>query len=242
MSKVTCKGSVCSVSGRWGTVHFIGKDVYVGRSLASYGEYNPDETEMVISLAVPGKLCLDIGANFGVIGQALEANGFDVEYFEPQPDIVQHVLSKNVRGQIHNKALGAEAGSATMPKILFGSRANYGGMGVGARSELGTIDVELATLDSFAYQNVGLMKIDVEGFEENVLRGAHETIMRCRPTMYIEDDRPEKSAKLRAYIASLGYSIEEHNPPLYRASNYFGLARNIWDANYVSHNLICRPS
>ena len=86
-----------------------------------------------------------------------------------------------------------------------------------------------------------VIKIDVEGFEENVLKGAENTIKKYKPTMYIEDDRVEKSLSLRTYIKSLGYSIEEHKPPLYRANNFFGKKINVWNMNYVSHNIICRP-
>lgn len=228
-----------SVEGRWGTVWYIDKDEYVGRSLHNYGEYNPDETEMILSLA-SGR-CLDIGANFGVMGQALEASGFTVECFEPQPYVFD-VLRKNVRGKCHNVGLGSVAETAKMPRILNGSRANYGGQGIGYRSDLGTIDVSVRTLDSFGFDDVGFMKIDVEGYEEKVLRGGIETITRCRPIMYIEDDRVDRSASLRAYITGLGYSIEEHKPLLYRSNNYFGLRRNIWDPyNYASHNIICKP-
>ena len=226
------------VDGRWGRVWFYGKDTYVGRSLFHYGEYNPDETEKIISLA--SGLCLDIGANWGVMGQALEASGFEVVSFEPQPDVFG-VLRKNVRGECHNVGLGDTPGTFKMPKILTGSKANYGGMGIGTRSDLGTIDVSVVTLDSFEFSNVGFMKIDVEGFEERVLRGAVETIARCRPIMYIEDDRVSLSKSLRSFITSLGYTIEEHKPPLYRENNFFGLRRNIWDKNYVSHNLIALP-
>ena len=227
-----------SVKGRWGEVWFYGKDEYVGRSLYNYGEYNPDETEKIISLA--SGTCLDIGANFGVMGQALEANGFTVISFEPQPDVYK-VLRKNVRGDCYNMGLGSSSGTAVMPKILTGSRANYGGMGIGYKSELGTIDVVVRTLDSFNFSDVGFMKIDVEGFEEKVLNGGRETIARCRPIMYIEDDRPSLSASLRKCITGMGYTIEEHKPPLYREENFFGLKKNVWGVNYLSHNLICMP-
>lgn len=226
------------VDGRWGRTWFYGKDEYVGRSLFFYGEYNPDETETIIGLA--NGLCLDIGANFGVMGQALEASGFEVISFEPQPD-VYNVLSKNVRGTCYNLGLSDSADTLSMPKILTGSRANYGGQSIGTRSELGTIPVDVITLDSLELSNVGFMKIDVEGFEERVLRGAVDTIARCRPIMYIEDDRVDRRASLRAFITSLGYTIEEHQPPLYREKNFFNHKRNVWARNYASHNLICRP-
>lgn len=229
-----------SVKGRWGEVFYIDKDEYVGRSLHNYGEYNPDETEKILSLAGEG-LCLDIGANMGVMGQALESAGHTVVSFEPQP-YVYNVLCKNVRGVCYNVGLGDEPGVAKMPRILSGSRANYGGQGIGMRSDLGTIDVRVETLDSYNFGNVSFMKIDVEGYEEKVLRGGAETITRCRPIMYIEDDRATLSASLRAYIISLGYSIEEHKPLLFRANNFFGLKRNIWAPyNYASHNIICKP-
>jgi FkbM family methyltransferase len=231
-----------SVNGRWGLVHYIDKDEYVGRSLHHYGEYNPDETEMIIKLCEgTSGLCLDIGANLGVMGQALESTGHTVVSFEPQP-YVFGVLRKNVRGVCYNVGLGSEPGIAQMPRILDGARANYGGQGIGMRSELGTIDVRVETLDSYNFGNVSFMKIDVEGFEEKVLRGGTETIARCRPIMYIEDDRVALSASLRAYIAALGYSIEEHKPLLYRSDNFFGLRKNIWAPyNYASHNIICKP-
>lgn len=237
-----------SVKGRWGEVFFIGKDQYVGRSLFNYGEYGPDETETVIRLAsqscmvddVVVKSCLDIGANFGCIGQALEYHGFNVTAWEPQPEVFA-CLEKNVKGVKHNCALSSAAGNTTMPKFLSESRVNYGGQSLGTRSDLGSISVEVRTLDSYELMNIGFIKMDVEGFEEEVLRGGAKTIIRCKPVMYIEDDRAERSASLRNYIKSLGYSIEEHNPALYRELNFFGLRRNIWDKNYVSHNLVCRP-
>ena len=232
-----------SVKGRWGEIWFYGKDEYVGRSLFNYGEYNPDETEMILALATEAgkdRLCLDIGSNFGVMAQAIEANGFTCVAFEPQPDVYD-VLVKNVHGITMNIGLGDVPGVAKMAKILRGSRANYGGSGIGFRSELGTIDVRVDTLDNIGFSNVGFMKIDVEGFEEKVLQGGKELILRDRPIMYIEDDRTALSASLRAYIVGLGYTIEEHKPPLFRENNFFKNKKNVWGKNYVSHNIICRP-
>lgn len=234
-----------SVKGRWGEVWFIGKDEYVGKSLYNYGEYNPDETEKILELALSrcstGAWALDIGANFGVMAQAMKASRImNVMAFEPQPYVFK-ALIKNIPSNAINVALGDVAGTAKMPRILDGSRANYGGMGIGFKSELGTIDVEVRTLDSMNIFPVGFMKIDVEGFEEKVLVGGRETILRNKPIMYIEDDRVDKSASLRRYITSLGYTIEEHSPPLYRPNNFFGKKKNVWDKNFVSHNIICRP-
>ena len=227
-----------SVRGRWGDIWFWENDIYVGRSLLNYGEYGPDETEMILSLAKG--LCLDIGANFGVISQALETSGFTCVAFEPQPNIFE-VLCKNVKGLKYNCALGATEGIGHMAIVVPDAENNYGGMAIGYRSDLGAIEVPIKTLDSFNFVDVGFMKIDVEGYEEQVLRGGIETINKYRPIMYIEDDRPENSNSLRSFITSLGYTIRIHNPALYREENFFGVRRNIWDKLYASKNLVCIP-
>lgn len=227
------------VDGRWGKCTYFEKDMYVGKSMHHYGEYGPDETEEILELAQD--LCLDVGANIGCISQALEACGFEVVAFEPQPEVFK-VLRQNIQGVAHNCGVGSSVGVAKMPKIHYSEKNNVGGLGLGFVSSLGSYDVDVVPLDLVHFgKRVGFIKIDVEGYELEVLKGATELIRKDRPVMYIEDDRPEKSSALREYIFSLGYSIEEHKPLLYRENNYFGLKRNVWDMLYASHNLICKP-
>lgn len=234
------------VNGRWGPCRYFGKDEYVGRSIHNYGEYNPDETEMILSLAAivgKDKVCLDIGANIGCISQALEYRGYKVVAFEPQPEIFE-LLKFNAPSAMHlNWAVGNESGIAKMPKVYYSDKGNFGGLGLHEKSAYGTIDVGVMVLDDSIvdHMTVGFIKIDVEGYELEVLKGGRGIIMRDRPIMYIEDDRTDKSRALREYIESLGYAISEHRPTLYREENFFGLKKNIWDRNYASHNLICRP-
>jgi FkbM family methyltransferase len=228
-----------TVNGRWGTATYFSKDEYVGRSLHNYGEYNPDETEMILSLA--NRTCLDIGANIGVIAQALEYSGFHTIAFEPQTEVF-NVLSKNFGGEKHNCAVGSEQGTVIMPKMHYSEKGNFGGISVNTRSHLGMYKVPMVSIDYMVNDlDIGFMKIDVEGFELEVLKGAVQTIERCKPILYVEDDRMEKSRALREFIKKLGYSIEEHKPTLYREDNFFGLKKNVWDRNYASHNIICKP-
>lgn len=237
-----------SVDGRWGRATYFAKDEYVGKSLHYYGEYNPDETEKILSLARPGRTCLDIGANIGVISQALDVNGFHVIAFEPQPEVYK-VLQMNFSGEAHMCAVGASKGTVEMPKMHYSEKGNFGGVSVNTKSLYGSYKVPLVSIDFMLdpteaickeeLVDVGFMKIDVEGFELEVLKGSVDTIRRCRPILYIEDDRTDKSRALRSFIYELGYDIEEHKPALYREENFFGLKRNVWDKNYASHNLIC---
>lgn len=241
-----------SVNGRWGKVSYFGKDEYVGRSLHYYGEYNPDETEKILELSsgcTGDTWCLDIGANIGVISQALLASGRNVVAYEPQPE-VYNVLVQNINDSWDGKSrfahfnvgVGSEAGTAQMPKVQYSSKGNFGGLSLNTKSMYGSYEVPVLSIDGQNFTNpIGFMKIDVEGYELEVLKGATETINRWKPILYIEDDRIEKRAALRDYITKLGYKYEMHQPTLYREENFFGHKKNVWDRMYASHNLICTP-
>ena len=231
-----------TIDGRWGATTFFVKDEYVGRSLWYYGEYNPDETEKIIELAsgVDG-ICLDIGANIGVISQALIHSGHKVYAWEPQPEVYK-LLVKNAPGAtVYNCAVGDLAGSVKMPKVRYSEKGNFGGLSCGSRSNLGSYEVPVVTIDSYDLPRVGFIKLDVEGYELLALQGATSTITRDRPVLYVEDDRQERSAALRKHITSLGYNIVEHRPHLFRPQNFFNCTKNCWDRLYASHNLICTP-
>ena len=79
--------------------------------------------------------------------------------------------------------------------------------------------MELRSLDSFGFERVAAIKIDVEGFENEVLAGATETIRRNRPAIVVEayggkfDERttPEGLARTRETLRRIeahGYSVE----------------------------------
>jgi FkbM family methyltransferase len=231
-----------TIDSRWGTTTFFLKDEYVGRSLWYYGEYNPDETEKILELAgSTSGICLDIGANIGVISQALLHSGHEVVSWEPQPEVFK-LLRRNAPGAtVHNAAVGDVPGTVQMPKVDYSVKGNFGGLSIGSRSRLGVYDVPVVTIDDHDLPRVGFIKLDVEGYETLALRGAEATILRDRPILYVEDDRQDRSVALRSYIVSLGYTITEHQPHLFRAKNFFNCSKNCWDRVYASHNLICMP-
>lgn len=222
--------------------------MFIGRSLYAYGEWGGEEASVIAGLASSRTgYALDIGANIGFMSMAMLDAGCHVMAFEPQPALFD-LLKENTSGWNSSTeimcspvALSDFCGVSTMPRIRYGEKGNYGALALGQRSELGTITVGCRTLDSLEISPVGFIKIDVEGHEMQVLRGARATILRNRPIMYIEDDRPEKSLALQELIKGMDYTIERHYPRLFRENNFAGNPVNIWNAEYSSHNLICRP-
>lgn len=230
-----------SVIGRYGEIWYYGKDKYIGRGLHAYGEFSHQECLNILELAREGSgLCLDIGANMGCISHMLEYHGLEVTAFEPQPELIR-VLEKNFKGTIMNIALGATHSIGIMPKYDYSSNGSFGEAAIGSKSYLGSIQVPIVPLDSLDLGRIGFMKIDVEGYEVEVLRGGRETILRDKPLMYIEDDRTDKSAALHAELDSLGYEYKLDSTPLYNPDNFFGNKKNIWGQDYISLNLVCRP-
>jgi len=228
-----------SVMGRYGRTYYFRHDEYVGKSIFQYGEFSPEECAYIVELASerPGEIVLDIGANIGCVAQALLAAGHHVECFEPQPEVYKLLQLNCPSATNHNVALGTNTGTAQMPLVDYSKRGNFGGLGIGAGHGL---RVELRTLDSYEYENVGLIKLDVEGFEELVLRGGAETISRCKPIIYLEADRQEKLTSLASYLASIGYAYTRHDPPLFCKNNFFNNPVRCWDRNYISANWVCR--
>ncbi len=98
--------------------------------------------------------------------------------------------------------------------------------------------VPVVAIDGLGLARCNLIKVDVEGMELAVLRGAAETVGRCKPFLYVENDRPEQSAELIAFIDGLGYAMYWHHPPLYNPENFRGNRINVFP-NVVSVNLLC---
>jgi len=115
---------------------------------------------------------------------------------------------------------------------------NFGGFAIQEHS--GVMTIPLTTLDSLDLPNCHFIKVDVEGMELNVLKGAVNTINRCKPILYVENDRVNKSEPLARFIDSLGYAMYFHSVPLYNPANFLGNQTNVF-GNIASKNLLCLP-
>src|SRR5262249_3290635 len=69
--------------------------------------------------------------------------------------------------------------------------------------EHGKVRVEARTLDSYAFEDVCCIKIDVEGHELAVVAGAAETLKRCRPTLVVEIEERHTQRPLAERIAAV---------------------------------------
>ena len=171
------------------------------------------ELRLLPFLVPPGCTAIDVGANKGIYTLALSALAGQVHAFEPNPLMVARLgkgLPANVR--LHHLALSDRAGKATLavPRTSKGRLGHVGGSLRADKAGTNTekFSVQSERLDTFDIHGLGFIKIDVEGFEEQVLAGATGTLARERPVIQIELEERHTGRGIGELIASievLGY-------------------------------------
>ena len=176
------------------TRRFFGYNLYLDvsrsnaqRQLYLVGERFVSEAVLVNSLLKPGATVVDVGANIGYY-VLLAANRVGqsgrIIAFEPEPDnLVELRMNVECNGlsnvEIRPFAVGAETG-----QIVFATGVN--GRVCSGMAASDTVRVPIVTLDTTLTDTIDMIKIDVEGYEGEVLAGAESTIKQCRPNLFVE--------------------------------------------------------
>ena len=137
------------------------------------------------------RLAIDAGAHIGLWSKLLVDAGFKyVHAFEPVPDTYRALEENAVRKRVipHAVALGAVAGHCRMAAPADGNSGMRYVIGHGTPNASQWPVAQMRTIDSYGFFDVDLIKIDVEGFEGEVIAGAGDTIERWSPTIVFEDN------------------------------------------------------
>jgi FkbM family methyltransferase len=234
-------------STRHGLLLYNRFDRYIGRSIDRYGEFSIGEVELFEQAVKPGWTVIEAGANFGahtlVFSRLVGPRGHVIA-FEPQRIVFQALAGNMALNSLTNvdcrwAALGDKPGTITVPSINYGREENFGGLGLekvppNVKGE----SVPLVTIDSLNLPRCEFLKVDVEGMELSVLRGAAETIRRLRPILYVENDREELSPPLIEYLQSLDYDLYWHLPAFFNANNFYRNPTNEF-GKLISINMLC---
>jgi FkbM family methyltransferase len=164
-------------------------------------EYEPRILELLREYVDPSKDAIDIGANIGLVTTAIANllhDGKRVLAVEPTPAAMGY-LKKNIEANhIVEKVLPFEGVASELPGEfeikIFPGREEYSTLLDAAhdaikQEEYQKLRVPGETVDRLVEQHSlrpGLIKIDTEGTEEYVLRGARETILKYRPIIICE--------------------------------------------------------
>ncbi len=240
LSSVSGSSSFVRKACRYGDMSFYSADEWIGRSLDLYGEWSETEVALFRQIIQPDDIVVEAGANVGThtIAFAQMVSPFGkVLAYEPNPFSFE-LLKENVGYISVVSAFRLALGQERCVAAISTPWNNPGGAEV-VLGEHGGISV--TTLDeTYELDRLALLKADVEGMELPLLKGAAVTIRRCRPLLYVEDDREERSKELRAWIISQGYRVYKHRPFLYNAANWRGNKVNVFGL-VASFNLLCVP-
>lgn len=169
---------------------------------------------MVKELIQDGDVIIDIGANLGYFSKTfsrLSPNG-KVICIEPLPQyysILKHFLSSRKNIEIHNVALGKDAGEVTMilPKsngmirtgLPYISKSNE-------KSEHPTQQVQIVNPNSLLknLSKIDYIKCDIEGFEWIVFQELKEVLEQYQPIVQIEIST-ENRREMFSFFTDLGY-------------------------------------
>lgn len=231
------------VQARHGLLLYNRHDRYIGGSLERYGEFSEGECDLFRQIVRPGAVVVEAGANIGSHTVALSAAVGPtgrVYAFEPQRIVFQTLCANVALNSLTNvdcrwQAVGAGAGTIVVPPLDYNQENNFGALGLGSYRQGETVPV--VTVDSLGLERCDLLKADVEGMELEVLRGASQTLARCRPLLYLENDRQEKSAALLQHLLDLGYRLFWHLPHMFQEGNFYGNGDNAF-RGIVSVNVL----
>lgn len=191
------------------------RDTFVGACLKRHGEFAKPELDFLLDHApAPHGIFLDVGANVGAISLpfAQARPGWSVLSCEASPTLAAMLAeSTELNGlgnlQVISAAIGAQAGVAEFPSVELVEYGNYGNLGFHWPDHFPRSEVKIVRLDDVAPADVALVKIDVQGFEAEVLRGARRLIEETRPVWVVEATKefPAVLSEVISTLSDAGY-------------------------------------
>lgn len=168
------------------------------------------------------KVAFDIGANDGGYTRKLLEHGFEVHAFEPVPCMFEKLMEahgKHPKAALNMIALSDKAEMMRVTVLEAWTLGNPGDGGLSVKPEfkdMKPFDVQTMKLDDYCanwfVDRVGVIKLDVDGYEFKVLRGGEKIIRKCRPPILCEfgcyvEKLGESPKDFVNFIFDLGYKI-----------------------------------
>jgi len=153
-----------------------------------FRKYLEPEMFIVENLIESNYRFLDIGANLGIYSYYFRNKFKFINSFEPLKEVSNGLKALNLKNiRVHNTAISNQEGTRILHVPMLLGNPSPGLASLEKRDGLCKEHiVKVETIDSFSFDDVSLIKIDVEGHELSVLRGSIETIKRCRPIILVE--------------------------------------------------------
>ena len=174
-------------------------------------------------------IVVDIGAYYGdsAIWWAKEFKA-NVIAFEPLPEAYRELLENAKLNKVEDKIKAYNVALGNGNDIT-------GGKGKGTMFNYSSNEKTINTkkLDDFAFDRIDILKIDVEGFELEVLKGSEKTIKRLKPKIILETHSRELRRKCDDFLKKLGYHLKvEGRTALSKQKGFDEITNLFYDIDY----------
>jgi FkbM family methyltransferase len=221
------------------------------RSMFLNRRHEPETEQAFKSFIAKSKVFVDVGANIGYFSLAAKALNprLQVFAFEPLPGNAEN-LRRNIelnhfkQIEVIEECLSDQAGTTEF-MVPPGDECGWGRIAYRDLFSGQKISRPMTTLDQFYTGRnlpIDLLKVDVEGFEMNVFKGAKKVLSELKPVICFEANEPclkdvgTSSQELFDFLKSHGYKTHSINPngtltpattplPNYRCGNYFAVPK-----------------
>jgi len=209
----------------------IENDEGISTELQIYESHEPLTTHLMINELKQDMICVDLGSNIGYYA-VIESNliGETGKIFAIEPSPVNFpVLKSNLENQKMNNFLAfniAIGDKNEEMEFIISSKSNWSKIRMNNEKinpEDKVIKIPVKTLDSFVNENnitkIDILRMDVEGFEYNILLGANKILEKFKPKIFVEIHKmylgKEKTCEIFNELKNKGYEIEYYIPRIY---------------------------
>lgn len=183
------------------------------------GKYEPGALAEFLTLVGRGTLVFDVGGGIGYYALVAARAGADVITFEPDPgnaeSLEKYAALNNLTNRIRIVRQAVFSHSGNVALVRSGGMSSHHNAKVESNPLTGTaFEVAATTLDDFVGHGTGpdLIKLDVEGAESDVFRGAEKVFRTHRPSVLCEVHDETNAAFIRNWLNERRYSFRWIEP------------------------------
>jgi len=193
-------------------VHLTDQSDSIVRIISNGKRWEPETRAAWASLVMQGAggMVLDVGAYTGVYAIAAALMGAKVMALEPHPENFARLLVNIALNRVEVEARQVAASSAQGARFLYTKGRRLNDTASLERDDVlkDKVEVQAMRIDDMALlARVGLIKIDVEHHEVDVLLGAQYTLKECKPVVVVETLDALAFDTVAQYMRGIGYAL-----------------------------------